>query len=97
VFINTFVNNCDIPGHAFARIHFHCLRTRTQMQIWNSDDLTFCSIRFVFVCTAIVNGLKHFEQNKCVMLLSLSAYAQFICVVVECLEMTSVIYHSLYD
>ena len=67
------------------------------MQIWNRDDLTFCSIRFAFVCTASVNGLKHSKQNKCVMLLSLSSYGQCFYVVVECLEMTSVIYYSLYD
>jgi hypothetical protein len=97
VFLNTFVNNFNIPGHAFTRSHFHCLRSRTQMHIWNRDDLTFCSIRFAFVCTSCVNGLKHSEKNKCVMLLSLSSYGQCFWVVVECLEMTSVIYYSLYD
>jgi hypothetical protein len=67
------------------------------MEIWNRDHLTFCSIRFAFGCTASVNGLKHSEKNKCVMLLSLSSHGQCFCVVVECLEMTSVIYYSLYE
>jgi hypothetical protein len=65
VFINTGVNNFDIPGHAFTRSHFQCLRSRTQMQIWNRDDLTFCSRRFAFLSTASVKGLKPSEKNKC--------------------------------
>jgi hypothetical protein len=58
VFINTFVNNFDIPDHAFTRSHFHCLRTWTQLQIWNMDLLTSWSILHVTLFQEINSGRK---------------------------------------
>jgi hypothetical protein len=50
--INTFVNNFDIPDHAFTRSHFHCLRTWTQLQIWNRVPLMSWYITFAILSNA---------------------------------------------
>ena len=97
MFINTFVNNFDLPDHAFTRSHFHCLRTWTQLQFWNREALWRLDLLHLhFFPLLVIKGLKPSRKNKGVIPFSLSSYVQFLCMVVECLEMTTVICHSLY-